>query len=76
MSAYLGCYFKDRQRLDESTITNGRCTLHNARSLGTDFAVQARSLVEVRSGEIQLAQVPRVVHVIKERVHVRGGADA
>lgn len=73
---YLGRYFVDAEGPQEPTVADRRCTLHHPGSLGTDLAVQVTPLVEVRSGEVQLAKVPRVVHVEEKRVHVRGGADA
>lgn len=35
-----------------------------------DVGVDAGAVVEVEPGEVQLADVPRVVHVPKEDVHV------
>lgn len=62
---YLRSYFEDGQRFQEAAITNGRRSLYDTRSLRTDLAIEARPFVKIRPGEIDLAKISRIVHVIK-----------
>lgn len=67
---YLGCDFKNRQWLEEPPVANGRCSLNDTLAHGADLAIEARSLVEIRPGKVQLSQIPCIVHVVEQRVHV------
>lgn len=62
---YLRSYFVDGQRFQEAAITNGRRSLYDTRSLRTDLAIEAGPFVKIRPGEIDLAKISRIVHVIK-----------
>lgn len=73
--AYLRSYFEDGERFQETAITYRRRSLHHTRSLRAYLAIEVGPFVKIRPREIELAKVSRVVHVGKQWIHVRRGAD-
>lgn len=59
-----------------ATIPDTTGTLDGATAPGPDPLVQSRQGVEVEAGKVQFPQVPGIVHVPDEDVHVLGGAQA
>lgn len=62
------------ERADELPVPDAGAALHRQAALLADRVPQAGARVELRPGEVHLAQIPRVVHVEQQEVHVRGQA--
>lgn len=62
------------ERADELPVPDAGTALHRQAALLADRLPQAGARVELRPGEVHLAQIPRVVHVEQQEVHVRGQA--
>lgn len=67
-----GRYAVQAERSDELPVPDVSTALHRQATLLPDGRPQARPRVELGPGEVHLAQVPRVVHVEQQEVHVRG----
>lgn len=59
---------------NEAAVTYGGCPLEHGSAHARDGAVQVGPLVEVHAGKVQFAEVPGIVHVIKQGVHIVGEA--
>lgn len=59
-----------------ATIPDTTGPLDGAAAPGPDPLVQSGQSVEVEAGKVQFPQVPGIVHVPDEDVHVLGGAEA
>jgi hypothetical protein len=70
LKTYPGSYSKFGERLQEPSVADGGGGLDHSPSSTLDAGVQAGPLVEVHPGEVQLTEVPRVVHVVQQRVNV------
>lgn len=53
----LGGDLKKRERLDEPSVSNRRCTLNDSTAASSDHLVETGSLIKVDASEIQLTQV-------------------
>lgn len=69
-----GRYAVQAERPDELPVPNAGATLHRQPTLLPDRLPQPGARVELCPGEVHLSQVPRVVHVEQQEVHVRGQA--
>lgn len=67
-----GRYAVQAERPDELAVPDAGAALYRKTALLADRRPQAGSRVELGPGEVHLAQVPRVVHVEQQEVHVRG----
>lgn len=62
------------ERANEFPVPDVSAALHRQPALLADRLPQAGARVELGAREVHLAQVPRVVHVEQQEVHVRGQA--
>lgn len=60
---------------NEATVAYGGRPLENGTAHSRDGAVQVGPLVKVHAGEVQLAEVASVVHVVQQSVHIVGEAE-
>jgi len=67
-------YGVQAERPDELAVPDVGAALHRQPALLPDGLPQAGPGVELGPGEVHLAQIPRVVHVEQQKVHVRGQA--
>lgn len=67
-------YAVQAERPNELPVPDAGATLHGQPTLLPDRRPQPGARVELCPGEVHLPQVPRVVHVEQQEVHVRGQA--
>lgn len=67
-----GRYAVQAERPDELPVPDAGATLHGKPTLVPDRFPQPCARVELGPGEVHLSQVPWVVHVEQQKVHVRG----
>lgn len=57
-------------------VTDTRSSLQGVPVDSLDVMVNAGSIIEVESGEVELSNIARIVHVSEKDVHILGGAKA
>ena len=70
----LGSDFIRRKNGNRSAVTDRRCTLHCAAALFHNCSENSRPIVIVEPGKVQFPKVPRVVHVLEDKIYVLRGA--
>lgn len=76
LKTYPSFNFIRREDGNSPPIPDARGTLQGMPFRRRDVSINAGSVVEVEPGKVQLADVPRVVHVTQEYVHVLRCAEA
>ena len=67
---YLWSDFENGEGPHKAAVSDGTGPLHHCTTFLSDGLVESRPLVEVHSSEVQLPEVPGIVHVVEQRVHV------
>lgn len=76
LSLYPGLNGETMKGSYEATIAYGRRALKHRAAQASDRAVELRALVEIDACEIQLPKITRIIHVIKQRIHIVAQAEA
>uniref|UniRef100_A0A182LUK0 Uncharacterized protein n=1 Tax=Anopheles culicifacies TaxID=139723 RepID=A0A182LUK0_9DIPT len=72
----LGGDFVGGKDWNRSSIAHTGCSLHGAPTFGFNFTVNTGKSVKVEACKVQLPQIPCIVHVPDEDVHVLCGAES